>query len=515
MKHIPKIGAFVLETLTTGMYANPFDALREYVQNSSDAIFLAERQNIIPKNNGRINIKIDPVKRSLEILDNGVGLSSAESTRLLNIGMSSKIYGLEAGFRGIGRLAGIAYCKQLVFNTTYINEDERCTITFDCEGIRRAISPAMRNVEELVDVLRNNTHQDIVSEQKKSHFFEVKLIGIDESESKFLDLKDMEDYLSQVAPVEYDGQKFDYAAKIEKSAKEHSFDIPHVSLLINSPVSGVARQVFKPFRRSYKTRVKDYKIDIKDVAFQCGRNETGLNYWMWYSKTDLLGMFDDTKVAGLRFRKNNIAIGGPERVAELFQGNEGRLNNWLIGEVHIINNDIIPNARRDGFESTPAWNTFREQFAPFIKEHCKACHDASSASNRPTVKVVTSARTTIDSVKNALKVGLASTNERVELLNKLEKEEKRVHAAIGNREDNKDKSELSRVITAIQDVRKNLQNQEGFTVSKIKTNLDRKQKRILIDIMEIIDTALRKNGCKQVDNCLAEIKRDVINKFGT
>ena len=33
MNRTPKIGAFVLETLTTGMYTNPLDSIREYIQN--------------------------------------------------------------------------------------------------------------------------------------------------------------------------------------------------------------------------------------------------------------------------------------------------------------------------------------------------------------------------------------------------------------------------------------------------------------------------------------------------
>jgi hypothetical protein len=40
---VPHIGAFVLETLTLGMYGEPRHTLREYVQNSFDAIRAAQR----------------------------------------------------------------------------------------------------------------------------------------------------------------------------------------------------------------------------------------------------------------------------------------------------------------------------------------------------------------------------------------------------------------------------------------------------------------------------------------
>lgn len=514
MNFNPKIGAFVLETLTTGMYSAPFDALREYIQNSSDSIFAAERYNFIKKNEGKIFIKIDPEKRTLVIRDNGTGISSIEATeKLLNIGMSSKTYGLEAGFRGIGRLAGIAYCKKLVFSTSYLHEDERCTITFDCEGIRRAISPSMRQVEELSEVIKRNTTQDLESEQKEKHFFEVQMIGILETVPEFLKTTAIEEYLSQVAPVDYDGQVFKWATKILDDSLKNGVEIPKVSILISSPELGDPRQVFKPFRNKYRTKKNDYQIEVKDVDFKTVKNPKGVSFWMWYSKTDLLGMFDDPKVAGLRFRKNNIAIGGPERVDELFIGNEGRLNYWLIGEIHIIDNDIIPNARRDGFESTQAWDLFKENIAPFIREHCRLCHDLSKSANRPTVKVISSAKVTVDNVKSALKIGIATNTEKNDLLSKLDKEEEKVQAALAKRDNKAEQQEVQKILTSIKDVRNNLQSQNSFTIDKIRTDLDRKQRKILISVIEIVDEALREIDCKQSNICLSAVKKAILSKY--
>ena len=136
MKYTPKIGAFVLETLTTGMYTNPLDSVREYIQNASDGIFSAENFKVLEPNTGLIEVNLDSEARTLTIRDNGTGVASADAvSKLIDVGMSSKIYGEEAGFRGIGRLAGIAYCKRLQFITSSKYEDEKTVITFDCEGI--------------------------------------------------------------------------------------------------------------------------------------------------------------------------------------------------------------------------------------------------------------------------------------------------------------------------------------------------------------------------------------------
>ena len=83
MKHTPKIGAFVLETLTTGMYTNPLDSIREYIQNAFDSILAAEQFKLLNRNEGIIEISIDPESKSLSIKDNGTGLSSSNGDRKL------------------------------------------------------------------------------------------------------------------------------------------------------------------------------------------------------------------------------------------------------------------------------------------------------------------------------------------------------------------------------------------------------------------------------------------------
>jgi len=71
MNPTPKIGAFVLETLTTGMYTNPLDSIREYIQNASDGIRSAKRFKQLKPHDGMITVSLDPGKRSLTVRDNG------------------------------------------------------------------------------------------------------------------------------------------------------------------------------------------------------------------------------------------------------------------------------------------------------------------------------------------------------------------------------------------------------------------------------------------------------------
>lgn len=514
MKHTPKIGAFVLETLTTGMYANPFDCIREYVQNASDAILSAERFEMLKPNTGVIELHLDPKARTLMICDNGTGQAPEDAVeRLLNIGMSSKVYGQEAGFRGIGRLAGIAYCDRLTFTTTAAYSDASVSVAFDCASIRKALTPDIKGANELSDLLRFNTTEDIEEAPKKEHWFQVTLENIDAKLDMFLDLPQLEAYLCQVAPVEYDSQRFVYAPKIQKWAQEHGIVIPTVKMVIKTR-DGVERQIFKPYRSHYKTKRENFDIRIKDVQFfPQDISSDSPAFWLWYGDSDLLGMIDDDRVAGIRFRRNNIAIGGPQRMAEIFPGNEGRLNAWTIGEVHILTDDVIPNARRDGFEATDAWVQVKERLAPFIREHCKACHDASSAKSRPTQKVVSSAKSAVEVTKKALGTGLSSVEERERLVTRLDREISRVEKAHDNRESDVEKQQLQGVFTSLKAVRERLDKKDVFASQQFKSNLDRKQRKVLTDVIGIIDSVLNESFCTKSHECLQAVKEAIRAKY--
>ena len=183
---VPRIGAFVLETLTTGMYTNPLDTLREYVQNSFDSIRQAENSGLLVKGAGRIEMLIDPQKRILRIRDNGLGIPAGLAhSRLMNIGMSEKTIDSNVGFRGIGRLAGIAYSDKLSFRTQFSGEKQLSTLSFNNIGLLKAMSPSMRQVDELLDVVSLNTSYEVQKTKSDAHFFEVAMEGINPERGHF------------------------------------------------------------------------------------------------------------------------------------------------------------------------------------------------------------------------------------------------------------------------------------------------------------------------------------------
>lgn len=513
MNRAPRVGVFVLETLTTGMYANPLDTIREYVQNAADSIRQAEESNLLKPGEGRVEIVIEPKSRRLTIRDNGLGVSQDQVIgSLVDIGMSNKRVDTDAGFRGIGRLAGIAYCDTLAFRTTAKGESDIATVRIDCGAIKQAISPSLRKAEELSNVVESCSSLDFESCDKNDHFFEVVMDGVDTRAAEFLDWHVLEKYLSQVAPIEYDSLHFLFAPKINEWIRKHRLSVPTITLVISAP--GVSRQVFKPYKGNYKTKVGSYRVEIQDILFFPEEPGEDDPFWLWYGKSELLGMVDDESSAGLRFRKNNIALGGPERVAELFPGGEGRLNSWFIGEVHVRSHSIIPNARRDGFEHSESWIALKDMLSPVIADMCRACHAASSAENRPTVKVIASAKSTLADAKEAIETGFGSKGEKSALLTKLQREEERATQALQNREGTPEAQSISTLVKEIKGARQSLEDNGDYTVRGFRSDLSRKERAVLQEALRIIEETLASESCVKHSKCYKALKAALLDNFG-
>ena len=99
------IGAELLSILTRGMYLDPLDALREYVQNGVDAkaknIFIKIRQNTVV------------------IEDDGEGMNATTMRKAIRLGISDKNPAKDVGFMGIGLYSSFHLCdKLLIYSKT-------------------------------------------------------------------------------------------------------------------------------------------------------------------------------------------------------------------------------------------------------------------------------------------------------------------------------------------------------------------------------------------------------------
>ena len=405
-----QVGSFFLETLTTGMYENPLHCIREYVQNGFDAIQDGIREGALPPGEGRILISVGGSQNSpsITIQDNGTGIKSQKAVgTLISLGASRKNPSRHAGFRGIGRLAGIAYCTTLRFTTSAKGETVATVVEFDCGQIRGYFSPGADPVD-VREVVSSSTRTSTISAAEDEHFTKVEMIGLVNLGVEFADLKILEPYLSEVCPVEYP-DNFTFADQIRSFAEGFGDNLPTIH--IETKQKRERRPVLKPYRINYPAGRRVSKLhSIEPVSSK----ENG--WFGWLGVSNFPGEISDETVAGIRFRSKNIQIDGMSTIQRLAEeltpsGTDRRLMTYAVGEIFITNPHIVPNARRDGFEDSDAWRNVRKEIKNRVAKRVKALVRAAS-STRSAIKNV---KDLLKTISDRLVVAEISVSDKAEI----------------------------------------------------------------------------------------------------
>lgn len=344
-----KIGKNVLENLTQAMYSDSRITYREYIQNSTDQIDIARKNNSFPDEELKIEITIDKKNRNVFIEDNANGIPHDEvAKRLGNVADSEKIQGESKGFRGIGRLGGIGYCRELRFVTSYLGENIQTKMIWDAEQLNKIIHDS-NNHDTAEKVLDNIISYSKESCDANKHFFRVEMIGINNENEKLLDIDDIEQYISEVAPVEF-SSTFYFASEIKRFIKDHD-EVPPMDVypIYLREEGGELTEVRKKYPNRIHNNNQPQKCsEIADIQADIIRDEKGVAIaWLWYAITTLKGVINEVgnPMRGLRLRQFNILIGDRETLSQspkFFK--ETRGNHYFMGEVHTLSKDL-----RDGF----------------------------------------------------------------------------------------------------------------------------------------------------------------------
>lgn len=101
----------------------------------------------------------------------------------------------------------------------------------------------------------------------------------------------------------------------------------------------------------------------------------------WILHHGYLGAFPkNSPIKGLRLRSGNLQIGEAELLDEIFP--EPRFNSWVVGEVHVLDDRILPNGRRDHFEQSVHFRNVLAQLTPIARDLGRLCRDSSVRRNR-------------------------------------------------------------------------------------------------------------------------------------
>ena len=446
------VGKNFLENLTVAMYENSFTVYREFVQNAADSIDKAIEKGLLDKEEASIDIVIDYNKRKISVHDNAMGISMRDfKKKMTDVADSEKDRNTDKGFRGIGRLAGLGYCDTLIFRTTVKGEDKESIIKWNGVRLKDIVADLSLHPssDELIEMI---TDVSYVNAKKEDHFFEVVMEDVVFESDDLLDAEQVINYLQAVAPVPY-ANYFSFYEKIYEFAENEGFKIDEYTVLVNG------NQLFKPYRmRLYEgTSEKPKQYDeIYDVKFEKFLASDGTPVaWLWYGVAKYekyIPVINDMRC--IRLRKENIQIGNDNTLGYPKYFKESRGNGYFIGELFVLDNRLIPNARRDYFNPTPALKEFEDIVHNFFYlKLYELYHYASKV--RSAQKTITSfIEKEREYQEKASESGFIDNKEKENIKKEIEQEREKVEKAkreIENRKKDTDSNEVyARVFAEIE-----------------------------------------------------------------
>jgi molecular chaperone HtpG len=369
----PSIGKDLLELLSSAMYEDPLTLYREYVQNAADSIDQARANGVLPDGEGSIEILIDPATRNVRIRDDGSGIASeAFTSRMRSVGSSNKRGTTARGFRGVGRLSGLAYAQRLTFRCRSSGADAVRQITWDCRKLRAGLKDrSQTSLSEFIDEI---TELDELAGDWPERFFEVELSGVVRyGDDRLVRPETVSDYLAQIAPVPF-APEFTLGPAIA-SWIDTAAATKHLRITING-----SEPIFRPHRDVVQPEGKQL-IHLRELeTFEVPAVDGGVAARGWVVHHDYQGAVPVALLKGLRVRAGDIQVGTASLLEDVFP--EPRFGSWTIGEVHIQDSRIVPNGRRDGFEQNIHFANLRNHLAPVARGIAKRCRTNSSLRQR-------------------------------------------------------------------------------------------------------------------------------------
>lgn len=504
-EEIVQVGKYTLESLTTGMYSDPKIVYREYIQNSVDSLEHAVSLGMLEQQGMRIDIIVNADESYISIKDNGTGISAAEAAQtLMNVGSSKKRNANNRGFRGIGRLGGMSYCNTLVFTTSAENEKVKTVVSFDCKKLRHLLVPGEYEDMSLSAVLGEITTIETFPEKEEKHYLCVEMVDVN-GFSDLLDIDAAKSYISQVAPLPYQSRHFIYTSQLKSYLSDNGYIIEEFPIFVGENESDL-EPVYKPNKSRFRSdRGKRTVDEISSMKYFDVTVDGELYALGWYGNCGWYGFLSEKEISGFRVRKGNILIGDSHTMNAIFK--EARFNGWTQGEIFIVTDKLIPNARRDDFEQNDAYYKFMEALSNSVgTEIARTIREASLTRNNPNAKALREIERKIGEASTAVAEGFNSTVDKEKMVTALTESAASLAGLRVSEDLTPKKKELQEKIeAAIEEVSES----KNFKINQINSGIDKKSKQVLKVVSDILSRKLAK---VLVDEIIEDIVKELNRK---
>ena len=369
------VGKDILELLSTSMYVDPISMYREYIQNSADGVEFAQSAGLLHLP-GCVEIRMDQAARTVFIRDNGSGLGKEQFVQQLTALGGSRKRGTGArGFRGVGRLAGLAFCQELIFRSRQDDESTVHELRWDSREVRSLLRAADHSSDLRDVVARTVLTREVTGRNWPKRFFEVELRGVvRHRDDRLLNEEAVAHYLAQVCPVGF-SPDFRFGDRIRSFLETHGVRLGTIKLEISG-----RGPIYRPHHNSAAMgKSGDTHFQELTTIWTPGR-EGQVAAATWILHHDYRGALPwNSLVEGWRLRCGDIQVGDNTVLQSLFP--ESRFNGWCVAETHVLDPRILPNGRRDHFEQNSYYFDLINHLAPHARDIAQRCRASSISRN--------------------------------------------------------------------------------------------------------------------------------------
>lgn len=334
------MGGMLLEHLAKGIYTE-IAILREYVQNAADGI--QELEEVSGNKNSKITIDYIEKEKTLIIQDFGIGLDKDDLDEAKKIAVSSKVGKDRVGYKGLGLWAGLCSCEMLEIESTKFGSESKVRLQIDFESIKNNI----KGNNNIGDVM-NGRFRVQTSDQclgKDTSYTRCKLVKINSAHISLTDTEFLRKGISLSLPCMID-PNHSIQSKINKTLSSKLVNYRQFNIFLNS------KEVFRHFSDkciNFNSEVLKFRAVDYAVVWWC-QSSSGGKFTIDREKPDN---------AGFQLRLKNFQIGelnpyGKKNVQTTWNLSEelssSEILDRLVGEIHVINEDIVPNTPRTDFE---------------------------------------------------------------------------------------------------------------------------------------------------------------------
>jgi len=351
--------------LSHDLYPRKLEVIREYIQNASDALdeFISIADVI--DDHAEPQIKVSVQGRSVLIFDNGIGMDRHQMENLRRIAYSEKKEGQEAGYKGIGRLAGIAVADKLTISSTSYGDPKLHHFEFRAKEMRDEVSANKRQglLEPASDVIRR--HTELLSDDidPKEHYTIVEIREVNHACEELLDPTVLKEYIGEIGPVDF-SPNFSWGEKISERLRQTVPDYSPKTIYLATR-GGERVRVYKP----YGNEMMIAEPQILDIVDPANPNTVVACYWFATKGQQIL---DKVRPAGKIFTVDGNDPRGKKRLAGLvyklfgFSIGDRTLPSrtlwetsfpralWFTGEIHIVDKGVLPTTDRSDFQENAA-----------------------------------------------------------------------------------------------------------------------------------------------------------------